>query len=126
MATTYKNGAYSKDINIQSHYAKTIQTHVGVSIAASSYGNSAWLECDGYSSIGLTLTNDAATATAIDVDWSHDGITAQGKDLNAVPSANTLQRAGMVDVKAKYFRLVAKNNDSAAAHVMSVWAYLKA
>jgi hypothetical protein len=126
MSITQVKGKYAGDTAVLYRGSKTIATHVEASVPAGSYITSDWHDADGYDKIAITLTNDSAANSAVDVDWSHDGKTPQGKELNLIPDASTLQRAGITETKARYFRVILKNRDSATAHVMSAFAYLKA
>lgn len=103
----------------------TIQTHNAVSIGASNNSPGAWFDCGNATEIGVTLKNDAATSSSVDLEWSHDGSTAAGKDFNAIPAGTPTLRAssGRIPTKAKWCRVIAINGD-AAAHTMSTWAYL--
>jgi hypothetical protein len=112
---------------IQSKYSKTVQTHSAVSIALSAWNTSAtWIDCDGFDKIALTLLNDAATGSTVNVLWSHDGVTQQGEDSSVITTGNLIRKAGVTDVKARYAKVSINNADATAAHVMSAWAYLKA
>jgi hypothetical protein len=116
--------------DIQSHLQSTIQTHNAVSVVLSGTSTeSNFHDSDGFDQLKLTVLNDNATAQfyAI-VLWSNDGTTVHGAEyvLTQAGSVWSNSRTGEVSTKARYFKIVIGNADSAAAHTMSAWAYLKA
>jgi hypothetical protein len=114
------------NMKITKRYATTIQTHNSVSVPLSGYSRSTtWIDCDGYSDIAITLTNDASANSYIDVIWSNDGINEQGLDGANVSNANQ-RKAVSIPVKARYAKVALGNNDGTLAHTMSAWVYLKA
>lgn len=109
--------------DVQTHAQQTIQTHNAVIVPLSGSSDSAWIDCDGFDKIGITIKNDASTSNSADIHWSHDGSTQFAYDN--VISTNTLsQRAGITDVKARYARLHLTNGDT-VDHTMSAYVYLK-
>jgi hypothetical protein len=129
VAATLTGSNIAQPVDIQARLSQTIQTHSGVSVAPSgnSAGNyaSTWIDCDGFDKIGITLNNDAATSSNIDIYWSNDNSAIHGREQNVIPSGTLAIRAGITDVKARYARVYVFNND-AAPHTFSAWAYLKA
>jgi hypothetical protein len=110
-------------IDLQSRYQKTIQVHNAVSVSANSYANSSWIDASGYDKIGLTMLNDADVSTNLGVHWSNDGT---GFHANEVVSTGTSRmQFSVIETKARYFRVYVSNKDTASAHTMSAWAYLK-
>jgi hypothetical protein len=115
-------------IEIQSHYAQTIQTHNAVSVAISTWSNGSWIDTDGFNSLDVTLLNDNTTASALEVHWSNDGVTLHAKETGIVSATGNNVRCNVNEIptKARYVRISVNNADSALAHTMSAWAYLKA
>lgn len=103
----------------------TIKVFTNEQIATNGFKKSAWFDAKDFDKLAVTLANDAAQTSALDVYWSHDGVTEHGFDGNVIIAAETQQRAGIVDVKARYFRLSPLNKDTVAPHNMTVYAYLK-
>lgn len=111
-------------IDVQAHYAKTIQTHNAVSVGASGNSNSSYIDCDGFDKVAFTVLNDAATNSSVETHWSNDGINAHGAETLIVQSTSP-NKVGISDIKARYVRVQLKNADT-VAHTMSAWVYLKA
>jgi hypothetical protein len=113
-------------VEIQSKYAQTIQTHNAVSVPLSNYSNGSWIDCDGFSDIGVTFVSDSNTLnSSISLHWSNDGSTKHG-DETLVATSTPMFKQGVTSIKSRYVRVVLGNQDSALAHTMSAWAYLKA
>jgi hypothetical protein len=113
-------------VEVQSKYASTVQTHNAVSVAISTGSTSTtWIDCDGFDKLAVTHLNDASTASNCNVFWSNDGTTQHATDQN-ITNGTSNQKAGIVDVKARYAKLYLYNGDTALAHTMSAWVYLKA
>jgi hypothetical protein len=113
-------------IDVQSRLQTTIQTHNAVSVALSgSSVETSYHDADGFSDIAVTLMNDASTASSLDIYWSNDGVNTHGIDAGFLPNATNRYRAGFTQIKARYFKIGISNIDSAVAHTMSAWAYLK-
>jgi hypothetical protein len=112
-------------IDIQSRLASTIQTHNAVSVGISGLSNSSWIDTDGFSDVAISLINDAATATTVDLNWSSDGATQQGFETLLSSSTNR-RRSGSTSTKMRYLQVVLNNGDASLAHTMSAYAYLKA
>jgi hypothetical protein len=115
-------------VEVQSKYAQTVQTHNAVSVALSSWSTeSAWHDCDGFDKIAVSVLNDGNFACKCNVMWSNDGITKHGEETVAsIATAISTVCQGIVDIKARYFKLSLNNQESALAHTMSAWSYLKA
>lgn len=113
------------DASLAYRQNKTVPIIEGVSVNLDSYYESGWIDVQGFNQVGFAIKNDGATSSAMDLDWSYDGKTAHGKDLYVIPSAETVLRAGHTDIKAPYMRVIVKNRDKLAPHVMSAYAYLK-
>ena len=112
-------------MEIQSRLASTIQTHNAVSVGASGNSTSAsFIDCDGFDKVALTLLNDAATNSQVDIYWSHDGSSNHGQET-IIANGGGVRRNGITDIKARYAKMLVYNNDSALAHTMSAWAMLK-
>ena len=117
-------------VEIQGHITQSIQTHNAVSIAANGNNtNSTWQDANGFVDLALSVISDSGTAQfAATVLWSHDGTNVHGAEVvisgGAAIWANS--RAGQAPIKARYFKVVLLNSDSAVAHTMSAYAYLKA
>jgi hypothetical protein len=110
----------------QSGLQKTIQTHNAVSVALSSNSTSStWIDCDGFDKLAITLLNDAGTSSFANAYWSNDGVSTHGMDT-VIAASTQQQKAGVVDVKARYLKVLVGNSDATLAHTMSAWAYLKA
>lgn len=128
MRVTTADSAIMQPVEIQGHLSQTIQTHNAVSVPLS--GNSIaptnWIDCGGFDQIAVTLLNDAATASKVSILWSHDNATTHGVDWDILLSGTTQQRVIRTGVKARYMKVRLDNADTAAAHVMSAWAYLLA
>lgn len=112
-------------VEIQGHIQTTVQTHSGVTVAPTGSGQSAWIDSLGFDKVAVTFLNDAGTASSLSIQWSNDGATVQGYE-SLIPSSTVKEKSGIVETKARYFKVLLWNNDSAAPHVMSAWAYLKA
>lgn len=112
-------------IDIQSHLQTTIQTHNAVSVAASAAPfNASWIDSNGYDKLAVTLLSDATTTNNATVAWSNDGVTQHGFDTIISNGSGGTTRSGILDTKARYFKVSIFNGDT-VAHTMSAWAYLK-
>lgn len=113
-------------MDVQSRLQTTIQTHNAVSVGAlGSSLQTSWIDCDGFNDIAVTFLNDASTNSYAHIQWSNDGISSNGRDYNVIPSDSNQYKAGCVPIKARYAKVQMYNGDSALAHTMSAWAYLK-
>jgi hypothetical protein len=110
-------------VDNQSNYQQTIQTHTGVTIPANGYVNGNWIDAQGFDKVALSILNDADVSTTYGVHWSHDGSGYHGVD--AVGSTTSRMSNTLLDTKARYFRVYVTNKDTALAHTVSAWAYLK-
>ena len=114
----------------QSTFTNTIQTHPGITVATNGNStNSDWLDADGFSELAVTVLSDSNTAQfAATILWSNDKTNIHGAEtvLGSAVAVWANARSGQVTTKARYFKLVLINSDSANPHVMSAWAYLKA
>lgn len=120
------NADGSLNVQTTGHKSLTIQTQNGVSIPASGTNASSWIDCSGFSTIAITMQNDANTSCYGDINWSHDGVTYHSSEYAIIPSNTTNKKAVSTAIKARYARVVLNNGDSTTAHVMSGWAYLLA
>jgi hypothetical protein len=112
-------------VEVQSRYAQTIQAFNAVSVAISGQSTqSSWIDCDGFNELAFTCLNDASTNSGVDVQWSNDGVAIHGVDRGS--SSTEKFKTGNVSTKARYAKLALNNSDSALAHTMSAWIYLKA
>jgi hypothetical protein len=113
-------------VDIQARLAQTIQTHNAVSVAAGNVSaQSAFMDLDGFDKIALTLLNDGATNSSALIYWSNDGSTIHGNET-IIANATAQQKQGILDIKARYAKVVLSNGDGALAHIMSAWVLLKA
>lgn len=112
-------------VDVQARYAQTIQTHNAVSVAASGSSNGAWIDSNGFDYIGVTFNNDAGTSSYLKFEWSNDGTNVHGEETGILNNTN-MRKSYDIRTRARYFRLVLVNGDTAAAHIMSAWVYLKA
>jgi hypothetical protein len=78
-------------VDIQSHYASTVQTHNAVSVPANNSSRmTTFIDCDGFDKVSITLSNDSATASYISLIWSNDGVSNHG--LEDTLASNALQQ----------------------------------
>lgn len=110
-------------VDVQSHYQQTIKTHNAVSVGASVWSLSSWIDANGFDKIGVTMINDASTASTLNVEWSNDGVSQHGGET--IVASSTSNKSGITEIKARYVRVSILNSDT-IAHVMSAWAFLKA
>lgn len=113
-------------IDIQSHLQTTVQTHNAVSVTASTTNASAtWNDASGFTSLSVTILNDATTSNGLLVYWSNDGSTIHGVDqaINDGAPSFSNAKAANIPVKARYFKIAVRNLDT-IAHTMSAWAFL--
>jgi hypothetical protein len=109
--------------DIQSVYAKPIQTHNNVTVSASTEDVSAqWEEAIGFSKISLTVSSDAPHAMKVSIHWSHDKLTWHGEDIDVIDTTNQ-RDAGTTQVKADFFKVAVLNGD-ASSHDITTFAYL--
>jgi hypothetical protein len=112
-------------VDVQARLSETIQTHNAVSVGASTgTSDSAWVDTDGFTEVGITIMNDAGTASLLHIYWSNDGVTNQGAIYNALTGTDNL-KSYTTPTRARYIKVRLGNTD-AIAHVMSAWVYLKA
>lgn len=113
-------------IDIQSRLATTIQTHNAVSVAATTgISTSSVIDCAGYDQLAITFQSDAVASNQVEVVWNNVGTSInQGSEV-PLATSTARYRAAIVPIKARYCTIVIYNTD-AAAHTISVWAYLKA
>lgn len=117
---------YLKYSRIMSREQKTIKTHNAVSVPLNGVSVGTWIDASGFDKLAFTMLSDTNAANnQLNIGWSNDGTNVHGDEL-ALTNAGGQYRNGITDVKARYFRFVVRNNDAAAAHTMSAWAYLKA
>lgn len=112
--------------DVQSHLQSTIQTHNAVSIAVSGGTSaSAWINTDGFDKVAFMLKNDATVTSNCDVRWSADGVNIHGVDF-AILGGTSQYKTYLTDTRAQYVQFSIINNDTATAHTISAYAYLKA
>lgn len=124
MPTTLTGSIVAQPVDVQARYSKTIQTHSGVTLAPSAGNIGAWIDCEGFNELAITLMNDATASSYVNVHWSNDNANAHGED-SQVMQGTSRYKSGNIAVKARYARFLVYNSD-ATPHSMSVWAYLKA
>lgn len=110
-------------VEIQSIITETIQTHNAEPINAGSYLDSPWLDCSDADKLGLTLKNDAATASKIALQWSNDGAIVHGSE--EIMAGSNQEKTAIAETKAEYYRVRVYNDDT-ASHTMSAWSLKKA
>lgn len=117
-------------VEIQSRIATTIQTHNGVTVSPNgNSSNPAFVDANGFNDIAITVLNDSNTAQfAVTILWSNDGVNVHGAEtvLNSAVAVWSNSRSAQVASKARYFKIILLNSDTANPHIMSAWAYLKA
>jgi hypothetical protein len=121
-----EDGSNAKQVYVANapKLASTIQTHNAVSIALSGSSSSVWINCDGFSKIAVNLKNDGNTSSQVNLLWSVDGSTQIGFET-VLASGSSQYRSAISDTKAQYVLVQVQNLDSALAHTMSAWAYMK-
>jgi hypothetical protein len=122
-------------VDTQARATSTIVTHNAASIAANTSSipstwidtqdpNNPFTECD------ITLLNDAAANSSLDLYWSNDGTTIHGINAGVIPAGTAQRRAydpdKSVRCAARWMKVVPTNLDGAAAHTMTVTVYSKA
>lgn len=124
IGVTIKDSDVMIPVDNQTRYQKTIQTHAGVTLPATSGTNdSVWIDATGYNELGLVLLNSAATNNQMDIHWSSDGVNTHGIESPLATSVG-MYRATSLPIRARYFRLRVYNTDG-SARTMSTWATLK-
>jgi len=112
-------------IQIQSRLNTPFQTHNNVLIPPSTWSEySGWADCSKADKIAVNVANDAITSTIVQVIWSFDQNGRHGVET-VIPSGALQQRSGIIDVKAPYYKISVKNEDTATSHTMNVNNYLK-
>ena len=119
------NSDGSTPTTIVGSLANTIQTHNAVSVPASSYSSSPFIDLLGYKEIGITMLNDAVATCSADLYWSNDGVNIHGWEASVISSTSVRYRQTNSVIKARYGRLTVINEDAGAAHTMSSWFYAK-
>jgi hypothetical protein len=117
-------GNVQQPTDLQSRFQQTIQTHNAVSVSSVNSSFSTWIDTMGYTDIAVTLKNDAATDSQVDIGWSHDGVSMVGREFAVVPRNTVQYKVGLTQTKSRYAQIIPYNAD-VAAHTMSAWAYLK-
>jgi hypothetical protein len=109
----------------QVKYSKTIQTHTNVAVGPSAFSVGTWIDTEGFSEIGLTVTSNTAQNAGVNIGWSNDGITNHGRQ-NGVITLGTSAQDGSTDLKsrARYMQ-VTLNNQYTAPVTMNSFIYLK-
>lgn len=120
---THANIADILEFVAQSRKTKSIQTHNAVNVPGNTWSDSAWIDADGFTELGVTFLNSAATTSIVEVHWSNDGISRHGT-TSLVASGTSTQRSGNTPIMARYFRISINNGDT-SNRIMSSWAYLK-
>lgn len=117
---------YQQPVEVQGRRQDTIQTHNAVSIAASSNSGSAFLSCDGFDKLAVTLKTDVNHSAEIYLFWSNDGVTTHGYESIKAGATSWTVHSAMTDVKASYVKVNIANADTTTAHTVSAWAFFKA
>lgn len=117
------NSQWARRTQISERKTQTIQTHNAVNIGPSSNSASAWIDCNGFDQINVTMLNDASTNSKVSIHWSHDGTNLHGQDFEILPQNSLKERVVRTGVKARYARIVVINTDT-ASHTISAWVYL--
>lgn len=95
-----------------------------LNVPASSYAATGYFPCSGYETLAFTMVNGSAGLSAVDVEWSYDGVSTVGKENNIIVFDEGRFRAGEVGVKGRYFRFMLKNGGGVDS-LASVRAYLR-
>ena len=111
-------------VDIQSHYAQTVQLYNAVNVPLSGSVSSAWIDTNGFDRLATTVLISGVTSSTIQFVWSNDGVAQHGVE-NALADVNGFKVAETT-VKARYVRLFFLNGDATNARTMSAWFYLKA
>lgn len=92
-------------------------THANVTIAPNSWSTvTSFAETKGAKFLAVHLSNDSsATSIEAEVSWSTDGVTQDGKTSAVVNTTGAVNKSGLVQVQAPYYRINIRNNDTAAA-----------
>lgn len=99
---------------------KTVKTHNNVNLGGYGVQSSGWMESGNYKRLALTQLQDVARSANTHVHWSHDATALHGMD-SSVMTGSSQWKAGIVDIKAKYFRIQATNADATNPVVVSAW-----
>lgn len=125
LSTKVVESTIMQPVEVQGKYMTTIQTHANVSIDTNSWvGNASWIDTNGYSEVALTFLNDAATASAIAIEWSNNGSVKHGGET-ILSNSTAKERAASTSTKARYLKVSIQNADT-ATHIVNAWIYLKA
>jgi hypothetical protein len=112
-------------VNISYRESTAVNTHNAVSVALSSFSDStAWVDCSGYSDVGITFLNSAASNGSANILWSNDANTIHGADFNIIVNDTNTYKAASTKVKARYAKVRIINGDASNARTMSSWLYL--
>lgn len=115
-----------RDSNIKTHTQKTIQTHNAVNLGINTWSiESTWRSCDGFDKLAASLADDGNFSNGLVVYWSFDGVTLHSQETIIIVGVRSAG-SGITDIKAPYFKLSLGNTETAAAHTLSAWAFLKA
>lgn len=92
---------------------------------ASGSNSSATLTAIGYDSIAVGMKTNATHLREVWIQWFSDSAGTIGiGDEAIIPSASAPTGIGRVTVKGAYLRVLLKNTDAGASHVMSSWTTL--
>jgi hypothetical protein len=92
-------------------------THTNVSIAPNSWSaQTDFRPTNGAKFLAVHLANDSsATSISAEIAWSNDGVTADGKTIDVANTNLAVNKSGMTQALAPYYRVNIKNLDTAAA-----------
>jgi DUF4097 and DUF4098 domain-containing protein YvlB len=113
-------------VDIQSHYQQTIQTQNAVSVALNGSSTSSWVDTDGFDRLSIAMQIDSGVSNSVDIYWSTDAVNIHSADYGVLATSTLAKRTTIIETRLRYVQIVLKNQDSALAHTMSAWAYLKA
>lgn len=111
-------------VEIQASHAETLITHNAVAVPKSSSSTSDWVDCDGFSTVGFGLVNNADTESSLIVQYSYDGVNLHAEEQ--LVRGTGRYKPAHTDITAPYIRVKITNDDTVASHTMSCYAYLRA
>lgn len=106
-------------VDIQNKYSQTTQTNSATVIAPNGTATSAWVNINGFTALGITMSNDAETESELVVQWSNDGTNLHGEEILVVGTSR--YKPTYVRKSADYVRIKINNKDTATAHTFNSW-----
>jgi hypothetical protein len=104
-----------------------VQTHDNVTVGADKSSiSSMWVKLDGFSKASCICKGDGTHQMSMSIAWYLSNNNPSFLFEEAITSVqNVPGQAVVIDVKAPYAKLKVVNKDTANAHVMNAWMYLK-